>query len=143
MTENYEFVRNSILPLLLESESISAHAVYPHNIFEVGKIAFLDESDNYGSVSRNALGFMSAHRDAGFNEVNSQVSALLFYLGKDYENRELEDPRFIPGRGAAVFIGGVRVGVFGEVHPTVLENWGITMPTTLAEFDLDLVMGNT
>jgi phenylalanyl-tRNA synthetase beta chain len=68
MTENYEFVRNSILPLLLESESISAHAVYPHNIFEVGKIAFLDESDNYGSVSRNALGFMSAHRDAGFTK---------------------------------------------------------------------------
>ena len=29
MSENYEFVRPSIIPSLLESESVSAHAVYP------------------------------------------------------------------------------------------------------------------
>jgi phenylalanyl-tRNA synthetase beta chain len=64
-------------------------------------------------------------------------------LGKDYENRELEDPRFIPVVALQSLSVEYGVGVFGEVHPTVLENWGITMPTTLAEFDLDLVMGNT
>jgi phenylalanyl-tRNA synthetase beta chain len=44
MSENYAYVRPSIIPSLLESESVSAHAVYPHQIFEVGKIAFIDEN---------------------------------------------------------------------------------------------------
>jgi phenylalanyl-tRNA synthetase beta chain len=30
-----------------------------------------------------------------------------------------------------------QIGVFGELHPEVLENWGITMPCTAGELDLD------
>jgi phenylalanyl-tRNA synthetase beta chain len=29
------------------------------------------------------------------------------------------------------------VGVMGELHPAILENWGIQMPCTAAEIDLD------
>ena len=57
MSENYEFVRASILPFLLGSEAVSGNAVYPHHIFEVGKVAFLDDKDVTGTVTRNYLGF--------------------------------------------------------------------------------------
>ncbi len=33
MSENFEYVRPSVIPSLLESESISAHATYPHKNF--------------------------------------------------------------------------------------------------------------
>ena len=46
MTENFEVVRPSVLPSLLKSESISGNAAYPHRIFEIGKTACRDESDN-------------------------------------------------------------------------------------------------
>jgi len=39
-------------------------------------------------------------------------------------------------------VGRTEVGVFGEIHPQVLENWGSTMPTIACEIDLDLVMAN-
>jgi len=137
MTENYEYVRASIMPSLLNSESVSAHAVYPHNIFEVGKTAFLNDEDNSGTVTRNILGFLSADGEIGFNEVSAHVSAVFYYLSKDYTLQELDDPRFIRGRSARILYGEREVGVFGEVHPQVLENWGIQVPCTCCEIDLD------
>ncbi len=139
MTENYEFVRASVIPSLLQSESVSANAVYPHKIFEVGKVAFLDAEDNSGTVTRNSLGFFSADSGIGFNEIKNTLSAVLFYLSKEYDLAELADPRFIPGRSAAIQCSGVVVGVFGEIHPAVLENWGIQMPAVACEIDLDLL----
>ncbi len=139
MTENYEYVRDSILPCLLNSEAVSGNAVYPHHIFEVGKVAYLDSRENYGTRTKNYLGFMSASKDAGFNEISSQVSAIFFYLNREYALRELEDPRFIPGRCAEIVSKGEPAGYFGEIHPSVLENWGIQMPITAGEIDLDLL----
>ena len=71
----------------------------------------------------------------------SDVAALLYYLGEEYSVAESEDPRFIPGRQAAVLKAGRRVGVFGEIHPQVLENWGIGMPCIACEIDLEGLKG--
>ncbi|MCX7949503.1 MAG: phenylalanine--tRNA ligase subunit beta [Treponemataceae bacterium] len=139
MTENYEYVRDSVLPSLLMSESVSGHAVYPHRIFEVGKVAYRDSSENYGVTTRQYLGFLHAAPEANFNVVASQIQALFYYLNRSYEVAEVTDSRFIPGRVAAVLCGGVKVGVYGELHPQVLENWGITVPCTAAELDLDVL----
>lgn len=142
MTENYEYVRASIIPNMMESESVSGNAVYPHRIFEIGKIARLDAADNSGTVTRNQLGFMLADREAGYNEVLSHISAIFYYLAKEYELREFSDPRFIPGRCARLFSEGREVGFFGEIHPRVLEGWGIQMPCGGGEIDLDLLMAS-
>jgi len=142
MTENYEFVRNSVAPNLLETESVSGHAVYPHHIFEVGKIVRLDPKDNQGSVTRNSLGFLSAGADENFNQANSRIASLFYYLDVEYTVKESTDPRFIPGRAADLFVSGRPCGVFGEVHPQVLENWGVGVPACLADIDLDTLMGN-
>jgi len=140
MSENYEYVRPSIIPSLLESESVSAHAVYPHNIFEVGKVAYLDERDNSGTVTKNHLGFLGASTDMGFNQLNSYLSTLMYFLNCEYVMKELSDPRFIEGRCGIISVEGVDVGIFGEIHPAVLESWNIAMPTIACEIDLDSLL---
>ncbi len=140
MTENYEYVRPSIMPSLLNSESVSANAVYPHAIFEIGKVAFLDEEDNSGTVTKNYLGFLRADSTEGFNSASSMVSAVFYYLNREYSLRETTDPRFIPGRSAEIYYGDVKAGIFGEVNPEVLENWGIQMPSSIVEIDLDILL---
>ena len=139
MSENYEYVRPSILPSLLESESVSGHATYPHSIFEVGKVAFLDDSDNSGTVTRNFLGFLSSSSDMGFNQLSSIISTLFYFIGSDYVMEESSDPRFISGRSGNLVSNGRVVGIFGEIHPAVLESWGCSMPTIACELDLDLL----
>jgi phenylalanyl-tRNA synthetase beta chain len=141
MSENYEYVRPSVIPSLLESESISAHATYPHKIFEVGKIAYLFEEDNSGTITKNSLGFLAADSLMGYNEVASMVNTLMYFLRVEYKLESLtDDPRFISGRGAAIMSEGKNLGLFGEINPIVLANWGCGMPTIACEIDLDEIL---
>ena len=137
MTENYEYVRDSIIASLLASESISGRSVYPHKIFEVGKIAWLDGAENYCSKTCQFSGFLHSGTDANFNTAAAELQTLFYYLSREYNVEESSDSRFIPGRAAAVIYKGKHIGVFGEIHPKVLENWGITVPCTAGEIDLD------
>ena len=139
MTESFEIVRNSILPNLLASEAVSAHAAYPHRIFEAGKIVVKDPADNQGCRTVNSLGLLWADREAGFNDVHAHVLALFYYVSREATLATVEDPRFIPGRTAEILVNGRRAGIMGELHPRVLEAWGIQMPVAAAELDLDAV----
>ncbi len=140
MTENYQFVRASILPSLLAAEAPSGNAVYPHRIFEIGKVAYRDEQENTGTKTRQHVGFLTAANDANFNEAASQVASILYYLDHEYSVTESDDPRFIHGRQASIVVKGKKIGIFGELHPGVLENWTITTPCVAGEIDLEELM---
>jgi phenylalanyl-tRNA synthetase beta chain len=140
MTENYEYVRNSIIASLISSESISGRSVYPHKIFEVGKVAWLDDTENYRSTTRQFAGFLHAGADANFNSAAAELQTLFYYLSREYDVEEADDPRFIPGRAAAIIYNGKQTGIFGEINPEVLENWGITIPCIAGEIDLDALL---
>ena len=140
MSENYQFVRPSIIPSLLAAETGSGNAVYPHKIFEIGKIAFLCEEEVTGTRTRQSLGFLTAAGDANFNTAASEVATLLHFLDLQYTVSESNDPRFIPGRQANIMVGDKAVGIFGEVHPAVLENWAITVPCVAGELDVEELM---
>ncbi len=142
MSENYQFIRPSIIASLLEAEAQSGNAVYPHKIFEVGKIAFIEESENTGTKTIQSLGFLTVANTANFNEAASEVSTLLYYLDHNYEVTETEDPRFIPGRQAGIIINGKQAGIFGEVHPQILENWQIGVPCVAGEIDIEYLMNS-
>ena len=137
MTESYQMVRNSILPNLLASESISASAAFPHRIFEVGKVVVKDSEDNQGCRTVNTLGMLWADKDVGFNEVDAHLLGLCYYLSVEPTLVPVEDPRFIPGRAARIVVRGRQAGILGELHPRVLEAWGIAMPCAAAEIHLD------
>jgi phenylalanyl-tRNA synthetase beta chain len=147
MTENYEYVRDSITPALLESESVSGNAAYPHRIYEIGKVAFKTKDAAYGEdaavtgiVTRNYCGFMQAGAEMNYNSLAAELQSIFFYMNLEYKVAESTDPRFIPGRAASLLHNSREIGVFGEVHPQILENWGITVPVALGEIDLDFLI---
>ena len=89
-----------------------------------------------------------AHPKASFSELHSCLEALFFYLGVKYELKPTSHPSFLEGRAGDVVavIRGERrsVGLIGEVHPEVLERWGITMPVAAFELSLSkLIQGQT
>jgi phenylalanyl-tRNA synthetase beta chain len=140
MSENYACVRSSILPYLLQAESVSGHAVYPHSVFEVGKVVRVAAEDDHGVSTIDSLGFITADADASFTQVSGQLSVLFHHLSCEYQVTEAEDPRFIPGRAAEIKVDGTSVGVMGEVHPQVLENFGIQTPCTACDIDLTRIL---
>ena len=140
MSENYQFVRPSIIPSLLSAETVSGNAVYPHRIFETGKIAYLAPEENTGTRTRQSLGFLTVNQDANFNEAASLVAGLLYYLQMDYAVCETHDSRFIEGRQAGILYEGKQIGIFGELHPQVLENWSVTVPAFAGELDIESIL---
>jgi phenylalanyl-tRNA synthetase beta chain len=140
LSESVEYLRPSALPGLLASESVSSRAPYPHRIFEAGKVAFRNPIENYGVSTRQRIAFLLAHAAADYNEAASWTASLLYFLGREYSMAEAEDPRFIPGRQARIIHKGDPIGIFGEIHPRVLEAWGIAMPCSAAELDLDSLL---
>lgn len=142
MSENYQFVRSSIWPSLLQSESVSANAPYPHAVFALGKVVVPQESSASGTETRTNLAFLAAHASAGLNEILSHVAALMFYLGKEHVLEDVHDDRCLPGRAAAVRLDDSSTcGIVGELHPRVLDAWGITVPCVAAELHLEALFG--
>src|SRR5574344_170211 len=137
MSENYQFVRPEIISSLLRAESGSANAVFPHKVFEIGKVAYLKDAENTGTITRQHIGFLTVSNNANYNNLASEVSSLLYFLDHEYVVQESNDSRFIVGRQAAVMVKGKQVGVFGEVNPQILENWSISTPCAAGEIDLE------
>jgi phenylalanyl-tRNA synthetase beta chain len=50
--------------------------------------------------------------------------------------KESADPAFIDGRRGDIVMGGKTVGVFGEIHPAVLN--AFELEHSVAAFELDL-----
>ena len=46
---------------------------------------------------------------------------------------------FIKGRIGSIIIDNKEIGIIGEINPKVLENWNITVPTSVFELNLEKV----
>jgi phenylalanyl-tRNA synthetase beta chain len=81
---------------------------------------------------------VSAHSTANFTEIKSTVEALLHNMNlKQWEIRAAKHPSFIEGRAAAIILKRKEIGVLGEVHPEVLNNFELENPTSAFEIDLE------
>jgi phenylalanyl-tRNA synthetase beta chain len=139
MTAEYGVVRNTLLPGLLEVESTSAHAAYPHRIFETGEVLAVGE-DGYCRTEM-LLACLICGNKADFGDAHSIIGSLCHSRGIELSLTDADDDRFIPGRCASVTIDGRVSGVIGELHPAVLDNWGISSPASAFEIELSALKG--
>ncbi len=139
MTAEYGVVRNTLLPGLLEVESTSAHAAYPHRIFETGEVLTAAEDGN--CRTEILLACLVCGNKADFGDVHSIIGSLCHSRAIRLSLAETDDNRFIPGRCAAISINDRVSGVIGELHPAVLNNWGISRPASAFEIALSALKG--
>jgi len=130
-------LRNWLIPSLMEILSANVHVTYPQRVFETGECVTRYDS-KVEEVTK--LAGVTCHAGASFTEARASVDALLSNLGLSVRVTELEHGSFVEGRAAAVWVGERRVGIMGEVHPQVLEKWGIQNPA--AAFELNAQMLN-
>lgn len=136
MSEFYSSVRGSLLPGLLRVESTSRKAKYPHHIFEVGEVAVIDPTQNYGTRTDVMLAALEAGDDANLSDIQSYLEALAYYFHITYTLTPIDHPTFLPGRAGEICIKDQPVGIIGEIHPEVLQMWGIAMPVSVFELDI-------
>jgi phenylalanyl-tRNA synthetase beta chain len=77
-----------------------------------------------------------------FYDLKGILEALMDALHLDVTYTPAEHPSFHPGKCAAVVLNGSPLGVFGELHPQVQENYDFVSPVLAADFDLEAVMAS-
>ncbi len=77
--------------------------------------------------------------DADYFTLKGMAELLLERLGiEDWDIEAVTDnPTFHPGRCARLTAGGEEIGLLGEIHPAVCENYGIGTKVYLAKLDAD------
>ena len=136
MSLNFSCLRQWMLPSLLRVEAASSRAFYPHRLFEAGDVAIPDRTQDLGSRTETVLGAVMAHATAHFSEIHSCLDVLFYHLRKEYSLEPVQHPSFLEGRAGRIIVSGKPLGVIGEVHPEVLEQWQIAMP--VVAFDVNL-----
>ena len=126
-------VRTDLLPLLLEFLTMNRHRELPQRLFTVGDVVD-------SCLTHLQAAGVSTHRDADFSEAYASADAVLHELSIDYSVKESADPAFIDGRRADIFVAGKKTGVFGEIHPAVLNAFDIEQSVAALEIDLRCVL---
>jgi phenylalanyl-tRNA synthetase beta chain len=136
-------MRQSLIPGLLATFRVNTTAEMPQHIFETGECFELDKNAETGARATRRLAAGLAGPKAGYADARQTQEALARELSATVRFAPLEGPQYIPGRAARVSLerGGTVVewGVCGEIHPAVLERFGVTQPVSVFEVDLTLV----
>ena len=57
-------------------------------------------------------------------------------VGDSFQIKEHKHPSYIEGRCAAIVVNNEVVGIFGELHPAILECFKLEEPTVACELTL-------
>ncbi len=138
VSNEYTIVRRELLPGLMEVLSNNKHESFPQNLFEVSDVVWLKSGTETGCERRLHVAAVSSHATANFTEMKSAAEAMLENMDlKLWKMKAAENLSFIEGRAAVIIIKGNQIGIVGEVHPEVLDNFELENPTTAFEVDFE------
>ena len=109
-------------------------------LFEVGRVYIKNEDENKLPQEKDIL-TIGIYGEADYLDIKGIVENVVESLGltKVTFVRESENPSYHPGKTATLMVGKTKVGILGEVHPDVSENYGVDTNCYLAELDLNLL----
>ncbi len=134
VTSDLTTLRSSLLPGLLNLFKLNKHRELPQRIFEIADVVVA--AQNVRHIAAAAV-----HHKASFTEAKSLVLSLLRDTGRDGTIEPVEDPNFIPGRGASIVADGREFGRLGEIHPRILEAYSLVQPVLAFELDVEILRG--
>ena len=129
VSEEFSVIRTGLLAGVLNMLRLNKHRELPQREFEIGDVVL-------HGTNVQQIAAASIHPKASFTEMKSLVLSLLRDLGKSAEIEPAQNGNYIPGRCARVLVEGSPVGVFGEIHPRVIEGYELTHPVCAFEMDV-------
>ncbi|MBI2564862.1 phenylalanine--tRNA ligase subunit beta [Candidatus Woesearchaeota archaeon] len=133
LSENFSVVRSWLLPIVLEFLSKNKHVDFPQKVFEQGTIS---RKSGQAINDREFVSFASSHANADFTEIKQAVDFIMRSLHMDYVIKDTTHSSFIQGRVGEIIVHDKKIGVVGEIHPKVLNAWGLEMPVAACEIDI-------
>ena len=145
LSPEMSILRTTLLPSLLENAQHNHnHQIDTITLFEISNV-FLNtkEPSRVAGILAGEIGggvYGNPSKPPDFFDIKGIVEGVLEVCGiNDWTFAVTDEPTFHPGRNAEVVLGDQRVGLLGEAHPEVLENYELPYKAYLFEFDLEKV----
>lgn len=148
LRSEWEMMRPTMLPALLKNVAENVKFNPAVGVFETGRV-YLPVSPEELPNERRTLGIALAGqrhladlyheaRVVDYFDIKGIIDALLQRIGvSEPAFRALTHPSLHPGRAAEIAVKGRLVGVLGELHPSVIAQYGIASErVAVAEIDL-------
>ncbi len=137
-------MRTTALPSMLEVVALNKNMrAQSCHLFENACVYFPDETEMSREHKVLTMAFFDGSED--FYDLKGYVEGLLDKLNiRDYTiEAEENNPSYHPGRCAVISKGNTVIGVLGQVHPTVADNFDIDVPVYAAEINVPAALATT
>jgi phenylalanyl-tRNA synthetase beta chain len=145
-------MRHSVLNSVLEAMERNSHIHPRMALFEVGPIFLSSETGNHpDELHRLAIALTGPRATSGWQSTSTEpmdfydlkgvITILMNELHISFRVEPADHPTFHPGKCARLLVGEHRMGVFGELHPQVHEQYDFSpSPVLAADLNLDLLV---
>ena len=141
--EDTSIMRTTVLPSMLEI--LTRNYNYRNKsvrLYELGRVYFERED---GMADEPKVLSLGAYGDRmNFFTLKGAVEDLLASLRMENPVFEAvqDNPSYHPGRCARVLVNGQELGVFGQIHPLVAQNYGVDVELYCAELSFSALFAN-
>ncbi len=136
VSSNFNYIRSELLPGLIRFASSNTHNEYPQRIFETGECVVVENNE---VITKSKASVLLAGVEETFETILAVLDTLFRLLRFDYTLEEFHSNYYLDGRAANIIIDGITIGQLGEVHPQILNNYGIEVPMSAMELDLTII----
>ena len=137
--EDTSIMRTTVLPSMLEI--LTRNYNYRNKaakLYEIGRI-YLPGGEDGLAVENKILSLGAYGEDMDFYALKGVIEAILNDLR--VESMEFvpvqNNPSYHPGQCAEVYVGARKVGVLGQIHPLVAQNFSVDAKFFCAELDFE------
>ena len=153
LSEDQSVMRTTLLPGLLETTARNvSFRLMNVQIFEMRRVYLSADGQELPNEPVYAAGIMTGLRDpeswnrtaepVDFYDVKGMLENIFDTLGITsvrFESREVA-AFYHPGKASSIFVGEELIGSFGEIHPTVQENFAVEKPLYYFEINFEKLL---
>lgn len=140
VSQSWSVMRNWLLPSMLSFLSKNTHRDYPQDIFEISEVVSVNKNEETMVDCQYNLCMLQCRTGASYTTIRQSLDTVLANMGIDFKIEPIDHPSFMDGRVGRIVVGNKDVGIVGELHPQVLENWGMETPISAAEIYLESIL---
>lgn len=140
--EDFSIMRTTSLPSMMEALARNyARSNEEAKLFEIGKI-YIPNEDAAKLPEETNIITIGMYGKVDYFDLKGIIENILSTLGiiNVSFNRESNNQSFHPGKTAALYSKKDYVGILGEIHPDISDNYGIEVSSYVAILNLDMLI---
>ena len=135
-TIEQKIMRNHMMTGIFETFNKNRRKAVPQRIFELGNVVTLNAEAETGTEEYRHLAFAVIGPDSGYSEGRMVLDAILHELKLSGSYAPITHPTFIEGRCAEITHESGLWARLGEIHPQVLNQFGLAFPVVYGQVRL-------